>query len=56
MAMPQRNDGKIHLHPRKNGANLYASSNEAYEKDGRHRFRIVDRGTIVDDNVCMVVS
>jgi len=51
MARPQRNDGKIHLHLRKNGGSVYASSNEAYSRDDKRRFRIVDWGTISKGNV-----
>jgi hypothetical protein len=46
MPRPRRNDGKIHLHERRNGNRVYASSNEGYDRDGKRHFRIVDWGTI----------
>ena len=49
MARPRRDDDKIHLHARRNGNSRYASSNEAYEKDGTRRYRVIDWGTL-DEN------
>ena len=46
MARPRRNDNKIHLHARRNGNSRYASSNEAYEKDGTRKYRVIDWGTL----------
>ena len=49
MARPRRDDDKIHLHARRNGNSRYASSNEAYEKDGTRKYRVIDWGTL-DEN------
>jgi len=51
MPRPRRNDGKIHLHERRNGNRSYASSNEAYDQDGVRRFRIVDWGALEDGKI-----
>lgn len=46
MARPRRDDDKIYLHARRNGNSRYTSSNEAYEKDGTRRYRVIDWGTL----------
>jgi len=51
MPRPRRNDGKIHLHERRNGNRFYASSNEAYDQDGKRRFHIVDWGALEDGKI-----
>lgn len=48
---PRRNNKKIHLHERRNGSRRYASSNEAYDEEGKRRFRIVDWGVLKDEKI-----